>query len=60
MPKFHPTYRSESLCKVDSRNVCLAKCAGTTFRFPCFNPKSSGRMSQITGPGPRQGECPDN
>ena len=38
MPKFHPTYRSESLCKADSRNVCFAKSAGKIFRFPFFNP----------------------
>ena len=38
MSKFHPTYRSESLCKADSRNLCFAKSAGTIFRFPFFNP----------------------
>ena len=38
MPKFHQTYWSESLCKADSRNVCLAKSTGTIFRFPFFNP----------------------
>ena len=37
MPKFHRTYWSESLCKADSRNVCLAKYAGTIFRLPFFN-----------------------
>ena len=38
MPKFHPTYRSESLCNAKSRNVCFAKFAGTIFRFPFFTP----------------------
>ena len=38
MPKFHPTYRSESLGKADSRNVCFAKSAGTIFWLPFFNP----------------------
>ena len=38
MPKFHPIYQSESLCKADSRNKCFAKSAGTIFRFQFFNP----------------------
>ena len=37
MPKLHPTYKSESLCKADSRNVCFAKSARTIFGFPFFN-----------------------
>ena len=38
MPKFHPTYWSESVCKAESRHECFAKSAGTIFRFPFFNP----------------------
>ena len=38
IPKFHPTYRNESLCKVVSRHVYFAKSARTIFRYPFFNP----------------------
>ena len=43
MPKFHPTYRSESLSKANSRNVCFAKSVGTIF-IKKFSPNQTTKV----------------